>query len=72
MQRELSVLEDLQIAYELVADALRQAPQLYDTHLDQALLVLVLAMKRARRSKPLRPPAPSPSRFYDQDQDLPF
>ncbi len=68
MQRELSVLEKLEIAYELVADALGQAPQLHDTHLDQALLVLVLAMKRARRSKPLRPPPPS---RYD-DQEVPF
>jgi len=68
MHQEMSVLEKLQIAHELVADALGQAPQLHDAYLDQALLVLVLAMKRARRSKRLRPP--SPSRFYDED--VPF
>lgn len=68
MERELSVLEKLQIAYELVADALGQAPVLHDTHLDQALLVLVLAMKRARRSKHLCPP-PAPGYH---DQDVPF
>jgi hypothetical protein len=56
MEPELSVLEKLEVAYDIVADALRQAPQLYDTHLDQALLVLVLAMKRARRSPKLRRP----------------
>jgi hypothetical protein len=53
---ELSVLEKLQYAYEFVAEALGQAPQLYDCHLDQALLVLVLAMNKARRSSRLRPP----------------
>ena len=46
MKPDLSVLEKLQTAYGLVADVLGQAPQLYDLHLDQALLVLVLAMKR--------------------------
>ena len=56
MQPQPSVLEELQLAYDLVADALGKAPQLYDCHLDQALLVLVLAMKRARRSPKLRPP----------------
>ena len=69
METELSVLEKLQLAYDIVADALGQAPQLYDIHLDQALLVLVLAMKRARRSPRLhasrRPPP------Y-QDPQLPF
>jgi hypothetical protein len=56
MQTEASILSQLQFAYELVADILAQAPQLYDCHLDQALLVLVLAMKRARRSPKLRRP----------------
>ena len=69
MERELYVLEKLEVAYDLVADSLRQAPQLHDVHLDQALLVLVLAMKRARRSRHLRPPPPRP--LY-QDQWLPF
>jgi hypothetical protein len=56
MQPQPSILEELQLAYDLVADALGKAPQLYDCHLDQALLVLVLAMKRARRSPQLRRP----------------
>ena len=68
MEPELSVLEKLELAYEIVAEVLGQAPQLYDTHLDQALLVLVLAMKRARRSRKLRPPPPP---IY-RDQNLPF
>lgn len=68
MQPHLSVMEKLQLAYNLVAEVLGQAPQLYDTHLDQALLVLVLAMKRARRSPGLRHP-PHPHYQY---QDLPF
>ena len=60
MQTEASILSQLQFAYELVADILAQAPQLYDCHLDQALLVLVLAMNRARRSPKLRrPPHPA-------------
>jgi hypothetical protein len=68
MEPELSVLEKLQLAYDIVADALGQAPQLYDIHLDQALLVLVLAMKRARRSPRLRP-----FRRPDyREQQLPF
>ena len=50
------VLDNLELAYDLVAESLREAPQLYDCHLDQALLVLVLAMKRARRSRTLRKP----------------
>jgi len=69
MERELYVLEKLEAAYDLVADSLRQAPQLHDVHLDQALLVLVLAMKRARRSRQLRPP---PARPLCQDQYPPF
>jgi hypothetical protein len=56
MQTEASILSQLQFAYELVADILAQAPQLYDCHLDQALLVLVLSMNRARRSHKLRRP----------------
>lgn len=67
MERPLSVLERLELAYDLVADTLREAPQLYDCHLDQALLVIVLAMKRARRSRTLRPPPP---RWHQQD--IPF
>jgi hypothetical protein len=50
------------MAYDLVAETLREAPQLYDCHLDQALLVLVLAMKRARRSPKLRYPRQPESR----------
>lgn len=60
MERPLPVLYQLEMAYDLVADVLRQAPQLHDIHLDQALLVIVLAMKRARRSRALRPPPPPP------------
>ena len=68
MEPQSSVLEELQRAYDLVADVLGQAPQLYDCHLDQALLALVLAMKRARRSPRLsQPPRPD----Y-REQDLPF
>jgi hypothetical protein len=58
MTPPLSVLEQLQAAYALVADALRQAPQLHQTRLDQALLVLSLSIERARRSPALRPPPP--------------
>ena len=68
MEPALSLLEKLELAYDIIADVLRQAPQLYDTHLDQTLLVLVLAMKRARRSRKLRPPPPP---IY-QNQNLPF
>ena len=68
MQLEPSVLQKLQIAYNIVADVLGQAPQLYDCHLDQALLVLVLSMKRAQRSPNLR----QPRHPGYQDQDLPF
>lgn len=69
MERELSALEKLEIAYDIVADVLREAPQLHDCHLDQALLVIVLAMKRARRSHRLRPPPPRP---LWREQDLNF
>jgi hypothetical protein len=58
MQLEPSILQKLQIAYDIVAEVLGQAPQLHDCHLDQALLVLVLSMKRARRSRKLRKPRP--------------
>lgn len=56
MTPKTCVLDNLELAYDLVAETLREAPQLYDCHLDQALLVLVLAMKRARRSPKLRRP----------------
>jgi hypothetical protein len=71
---ELSVLEKLQYAYEFVAEALGQAPQLHDCHLDQALLVIVLAMKKARRSPRLRPPPQWPSyrRPPHHQPELPF
>ncbi len=68
MELEPSVLQKLQIAYDIVADVLGQAPQLHDCHLDQALLVLVLSMKRARRSPKLRQPHPPGYR----EQYLPF
>ena len=68
MKPDLSVLEKLQTAYDLVADVLGQAPQLYDLHLDQALLVLVLAMKRARRYPKLH----APRRPDYREQQLPF
>jgi hypothetical protein len=60
-----SVLHRLQIAYDLVAESLHEAPQLYGCYLDQALLVLVLAMKPASRSPKLRyPPQPDPRQPY--------
>ena len=68
MKPELSVLEKLQTAYDIVADVLGQAPQLHDIQLDQALLVLVLAMKRARRSRRLH----APRRPDYRDQQLPL
>jgi hypothetical protein len=54
MELQPSVLDKLQLAHQLIADVLAQAPQLYDCRLDQALLVLVLSMKRAQRSPHLR------------------
>ena len=66
MQQPISVLEELEVAYGIVAEVLGRAPQLYDCHLDQALLVLALSIKRVRRSPKLRPRP----RFYDQE--LPF
>lgn len=68
MEPPLSVLEKLREAYELIAEVLGEAPQLYDIHLDQALLVLVLAMKRAQRSPRLRP---RPRPLYRQEE-IPF
>jgi hypothetical protein len=55
MQPPFSVLEELEAAYAIIAEVLGRAPQLYDCHLDQALLVLALSIKRARRSPKLRP-----------------
>ncbi|HEV2207494.1 MAG TPA: hypothetical protein VG167_01890 [Verrucomicrobiae bacterium] len=54
MSLELSTLEKLEIAHRLVAEALGRTPQLHDCRLDQALLVLELSMKRARRSPHMR------------------
>jgi hypothetical protein len=68
MQQPLSVLEELQAAYAIVAEVLGRAPQLYDCHLDQALLVLALSIKRAQRSPKLHPP---PRPRY-REQQLPF
>jgi len=50
----------------MVAQVMGRAPQLYDCHLDQALLVLALSIKRAQRSPKLRP------RPRYREQDLPF
>jgi hypothetical protein len=66
MEQPPSVLEDLQVAYAIVAEVLGRAPQLYDCHLDQALLVLALSIKRAQRSPKLRPPR------RHREQQLPF
>ena len=54
MPLELSVLEKLEIAHRLVAEALGRAPQLSDCRLDQALLVLESSLKRAHRSPQMR------------------
>lgn len=54
MPLDLSILEKLQIAHRLVAEALGRAPQLHDCRLDQALLVLQLSIKRAQRSPQMR------------------
>jgi hypothetical protein len=54
MKESLSVLEQLQCAYDIVADVLRRAPQLHQARLDQALLVLSLSIERARRSPVMR------------------
>ena len=69
MELQPSALEKLQLAHGLVAEVLGQAPQLYDCRLDQALLVLVLAIQRARRSPRLRLRQRQPD-FWEQD--LPF
>lgn len=72
MQPQLSVLEKLEVVHRMLADILGRAPQLYDLHLDQSLLLLVLAIKRARRSHKLRcRPAPDYTQYRDPD-DLPF
>jgi hypothetical protein len=68
MEQPLSVLEELQAAYAIVAEVMGRAPQLYDCHLDQALLVLALSIKRAQRSPNLRP---RPRPRY-REQQLPF
>ena len=69
MEHDISALEKLCLAYELVGDALSQAPELYDARLDQALLLIYLATKRARRIPRLRP---AKSRRYPPQPDLPF
>lgn len=61
-----SVLEQLEWAYDLLAGVLHQAPQLHQTRLDQALLVLSLSIERARRSPALRPPP----KWRQQDLDF--
>jgi hypothetical protein len=66
MQPPFSVLEELEAAYAIIAEVLDRAPQLYDCHLDQALLVLALSIKRARRSPKLRP------RPRHREAQLPF
>jgi hypothetical protein len=68
MEIRPSVLDRLYVAYGIVAEILGEAPQLHDCHLDQALLVLSLAIKRARRSPKLRQPRTSAYR----EQYLPF
>jgi hypothetical protein len=66
MPPEYSVLEELQAAYAIIAEVLGRAPQLYDCHLDQALLVLAISIKRAQRSPKLRPPR------RHRPQEIPF
>jgi hypothetical protein len=56
MPPQIPVLEQLETAYDLVAEVLRRAPQLHEVRLDQALLVLSLSIQRARRSPRLRYP----------------
>jgi hypothetical protein len=67
MKESLSVLEQLQCAYDIVADVLHQAPQLHQARLDQALLVLSLSIERARRSPAMRP-RPRPRWRQDQEE----
>ena len=66
---ELSVLEKLQYAYDFVAEALGQAPQLYSCRLDQALKAIAMAMARAQQSRRLRPPPRWPGHH---PKELPF
>ena len=68
MESRPSVLDKLYIAHGLIAEILGETPQLHDCHLDQALFVLSLAIKRARRSPKLRQPPVSAYR----EQYLPF
>jgi hypothetical protein len=69
MEPDISALEKLCLAYELVGDALSQAPELYDARLDQALFLIYHATKRARRIPRLRP---SKARRHQSQPDLPF
>jgi hypothetical protein len=66
MHLSVSVLEQLQCAYDIVADVLRHAPQLYATRLDHALLVLSLSMELARTSPALLPH----SRWHQEEFNL--
>jgi hypothetical protein len=56
MPPDISPLEKLSIAYNLVGEVLSLAPELYDSRLDQALMLIHFASKRARRIPRLRPP----------------
>jgi hypothetical protein len=69
MEHDISALEKLCLAYELVGDVLSQAPELYDARLDQALFLIYHATKRARRIPRLRP---SRSPRHHPQQDRPF
>jgi hypothetical protein len=69
MDHDISALEKLCLAYELVGDVLSQAPELYDARLDQALFLIYHATKRARRIPRLRPPKP---RVPQPQQDFLF
>ena len=69
MEPDISALEKLCLAYELVGDVLSQAPELYEARLDQALFLIYQATKRARRIPRLRPPK---TRRHLPQQDLPF
>lgn len=69
MDHDISALEKLCLAYELVGDVLSQAPELYDARLDQALFLIYQATKRARRIPRLRPPK---ARRTEPQQDLFF
>lgn len=68
MHHDISALEKLCLAYELVGDALSQAQELYDARLDQALFIIYQATKRARRI-----PRLCPSRHRQPRQsEIPF